>query len=217
MMSRPKATLRVERDMLRSCDVVLCFDEVGRGAGAGPVGVGMVALDKNIVRVPRGLADSKLLSVGQRRQAAEEVYRWAVTWSVGYASAKEIDTYGIMRALRLAGERAIEGVAFEQAGILIDGPYDWMSRPERVAGAPTVLEPILTRTVVKADQLCGGVAGASVVAKVARDTIMDKLSLEYPEYGWNSNKGYLSKGHRDAIAAHGYSPEHRRSWKLLKP
>ena len=137
---------------------------------------------------------------------------------MGHASAAEIDAVGILRALRTAGERALAQLPERPQQVLLDGSYDWLSRPQPTlfdAADPAGAEPPPVRTRIKADLTCASVAAASVLAKTTRDTLMVELAGEYPTYGWDLNKGYASPEHRAALLAHGACPHHRRSWNLL--
>src|SRR5262245_15201044 len=173
-MVRP--TLRFEKSLMRDGSaIVLGVDEVGRGALGGPVSVGVLAVDAKVRRVPAGLADSKLLTPLRREKLAPKVMRWASEWAVGHASAAEIDAFGIIRALRLAGQRAVSQLEVRADVVVLDGNHDWLSpRPEQTdlfssePDWPQVDVPrVITR--IKADMTCAAVAGASVLAKTTRD------------------------------------------------
>ena len=189
--------------------VVIGCDEVGRGALAGPVAVGMVVVDAEVGRWPKGLRDSKLLLEPKREELAPLCMRWVRHHAVGLASAEEIDRYGIMACLGMAGARAF--AALQAAGapltagtIILDGNYDYLSR------ALPVRVPVVSR--IKADQSCASVAAASVIAKVHRDAIMIEQDAVIPGYAWASNKGYASEAHFEAIDRLGPSALHRRTW-----
>ncbi|HVX08203.1 ribonuclease HII [Humibacter sp.] len=188
---------------------VIGCDEVGRGALAGPVAVGMVVVDAQVGRWPKGLRDSKLLLEPKREELAPLCMRWVRHHAVGLASAEEIDAYGIMACLGMAGARAF--ASLQQAGapltastIILDGNYDYLSR------ALPVRMPVVPR--IKADQSCASVAAASVIAKVHRDAIMIEQDAVIPGYSWASNKGYSSEAHFEAIGRLGPSPLHRLTW-----
>jgi len=210
-----RPSLRAERQLLRDGALkVAGMDEVGRGALAGPVSVGVVVVDAATRTAPRGVADSKLLSPSARTALAPALQRWARAWAVGHASAQEIDEVGIVAALRLAGDRAlaqVEQVTGPVATVLLDGSYDWLTPPADLFSVPASRRVHLR---VKADRSCASVAAASVVAKVTRDALMTGLAQAYPSYGWEQNKGYGSPAHLAALAAQGPSPWHRRSWHL---
>ena len=208
--------LKIEQEMVAagSTTVAGC-DEVGRGSLGGPVSVGLVVVNASTRRPPTGLRDSKLLAPAVRESLVPRIEAWSCCWAVGHASAAEIDAVGILRALRLAGERALAALRFPPDVVLLDGNYDWFTRPERTGGSPACLEREQVRLKVKADLTCASVAAASVIAKVARDRLMVELAGSYPWYGWHSNKGYAAPEHRAALLARGPCDEHRRSWHLL--
>ncbi|MDZ8201949.1 ribonuclease HII [Microbacterium sp. SSW1-59] len=212
-MSVATPRLTLERRLLREHALVIACDEVGRGALAGPVAVGAAVVDApgSRKRIPDGLRDSKLVSEPKRPDLARRAAAWASASSVGWASAAEIDEFGIMRALGLASLRAIadlraHGVVPEDAIVILDGNHDYITP---AGGAGLSVTP-----VVKADRDCASAAAASVIAKVARDTLMLDLHDESPAYRWARNKGYASPDHRDAIREHGMSPHHRASWSI---
>lgn len=211
-------TLRLERRLLRDGLAGLaCADEVGRGALCGPVTVGMVLVTQETSTAPRGVRDSKLLSAEQRERLVPRIQRWAASYAVGHASPQEIDEFGIIAALRLAGHRALAALSVEPGAVLLDGHHDYLASPEQesLLGPPAVLErvpPVVTQ--VKADLTCAGVAAASILAKTARDAIMVRLAEQHPDYGWRDNKGYAAPEHVAALEALGPTPHHRTSWRL---
>lgn len=185
----------------RGVDLVAGVDEVGRGALAGPLVMGAVLIAPQTPQVS-GLRDSKLLSAAARERWYEEIPRWCVSWSLGVVGAPEIDEVGMAAALRLGVVRALDGLGGVPGAVIVDGPVDLTDgRCEVVA-------------MLKADQLCGSVAAASVMAKVWRDEQMVKLAETYPAYGFAQHKGYGSRAHRDALAAVGPCEAHRRSFRL---
>ncbi|GAA1515656.1 ribonuclease HII [Agromyces terreus] len=216
MAPTPVPDLRVERAHLASgSPVVLACDEVGRGALAGPVAVGMVLIDASVRRMPAGLRDSKLMTEPRREAMAPRAGAWVRRWAVGEASAAEIDELGIMACLGLAGARAyamlaeaeqVAGTEHELVGapLLLDGNHDWLSRAIEHRAEVT--------TRIKADRDCASVAAASVLAKVHRDRGMHRAHAEDPRFAWNENKGYSSRAHFAAIAEHGPTALHRRTW-----
>jgi ribonuclease HII len=220
----------VEKELLRGGYLRLAaMDEVGRGALAGPVTIGVVVVTASIGRVPAGLRDSKLLTPAAREQLVAPVRRWAGEWAIGHASAAEIDAFGIMTALRMAGRRAIAGLRGPVDAVLLDGNHDYLNSPpsrppstdqaalfgEPVSGEEWTRIPVHLR--IKADLRCAGVAAASVLAKTERDRLMTTFSGDYPDYGWGINKGYATPEHLAAIAGLGPCEEHRRSWRLTGP
>nr|WP_231707555.1 ribonuclease HII [Arthrobacter sp. zg-Y919] len=199
-------------------------DEVGRGALAGPVSVGMVAVDLATVRSLKGVRDSKLLSVTDRNALVPQIKKWSLAWGVGHASAAEIDLHGLTAALRIAGTRAWGQVCqtLRPDVVLLDGNYNWLS-PERQGSLFDVDEPAggeepgctaPVHTRIKADMQCLSVAAASVLAKVERDAMMVEFAASNPHYSWEINKGYATGSHRAAIDVHGPTPLHRMSWRL---
>jgi ribonuclease HII len=193
---------------------VIGCDEVGRGAIAGPVGVGLCVIDREVGLHPTGLRDSKMLSEKKRELLAPLAAGWALFSAVGLASAEEVDTLGIMKSLGLAGKRALlqlheAGASITESILLLDGSFDWLT--------PVLSTPLRVRTRVKADRDCASVAAASVVAKVHRDRIMIEADARYPGYGWVGNKGYGSADHYAAIDALGPSDLHRKTWLHERP
>lgn len=214
-MASPAPTLRLERALLSErCSRLASIDEVGRGALAGPVTVGVVVIDATIDPAPQGIRDSKLLSPTQRERLVAPIERWVRSFAVGHASSAEIDERGIVAALRLAGRRALEELAGPVPDlVLLDGSHDWLTGadPDLFAD-PWLPPPVVTQ--VKGDMSCASVAAASVLAKVERDRIMGDLDVRHPGYGWSSNKGYASAEHVAALGTLGVSPMHRVSWSL---
>ncbi|MEO7068903.1 MAG: ribonuclease HII [Nostocoides sp.] len=217
-----KPNLRVERGLQRDGYPLLAgMDEVGRGALAGPVSVGVVLIDETCRSAPKGVKDSKLLPPAARERMVPPIQRWSLAYAVGHASPDEIDAIGIIAALRLAGTRALTTIA--EAGwvpdlVILDGNHDWLTDPGDVGlfaftddSAPRV--PPVT-TMIKADLKCSTVAAASVIAKVTRDRMMVGLGAEHTAYGWIENKGYAAPEHMAALRIHGPTTHHRRSWNL---
>lgn len=188
---------------------VIGCDEVGRGAIAGPVAVGLAVVDRGVGAHPEGLRDSKVLSEKRRETLAPLAAGWALHTAVGLATALEVDTLGIIASLGLAGRRALTalhegGAIIRESVVLLDGSHDWLT--------PALGSPLTVRTRVKADQDCASVAAASVVAKVHRDRLMIAADAEHPGYGWTGNKGYASSGHYAALREIGPSALHRLTW-----
>lgn len=219
MSTRPPG-LAVERALLADgAAVVIGCDEVGRGAIAGPIGVGVALLDPERRRIPPGLRDSKLVPEPQRVALAPRVRTWAAASAVGLADNDEVDERGLTVALGLAGARALEGLAaagvsLAGAVVLLDGNWDYLT-PALVAAGVVVLPTVVTR--IKADRDCASVAAASVLAKVHRDDLMIGRHDAHPVYGWRSNKGYASRAHYAAIDEHGPCEWHRRTWLHALP
>lgn len=204
-------TLRQERALGRAgARLVIGVDEVGRGALAGPVAVGMCVIDPTTRRkFPTGLRDSKLLSEAKREQLAPLASAWAWASAVGLASADEVDRLGIIVCLGLAGARALSqlaaiGVETSEAMLLLDGNHNYL--------AAHVGDDVRVTTRIKADRDCASVSAASVVAKVHRDRLMISLDAEHPGYAWTNNKGYGSSAHFDGLQLLGPSVHHRLTW-----
>ncbi|MGQ7788277.1 ribonuclease HII [Nesterenkonia sp. PF2B19] len=195
-------------------------DEVGRGALAGPVTVGVTVFDlyepgleycptTGVVEGLDGVRDSKLLTAAARQRWAPVVLERAASCSVQHREAARIDQIGITAALREAGLAGLDevenslGLAVD--AVILDGSHDWLT-----GGASPRVHPL-----VKADVKALSVASASVVAKVRRDALMADLAQQHPGYGWESNRGYGSAAHRAALVERGLTPQHRRSWKLV--
>ena len=187
-------------------------DEVGRGPLAGPVVAAAVVFPVRSRRV-RGVRDSKELPAGKRRKLAEKIRHRALAIGVGAASTREIDRLNIRRATALAMRRAVlracrnvdashstPGALPEAFAVLLDG----LPMPE--LGMPH-------EALVDGDALCYSVAAAGVVAKTVRDELMCRLARRHPAYGWDSNKGYATREHREAIAARGATAHHRFSFE----
>ena len=193
------------------------IDEVGRGAIAGPVAVGVALLDNKSSQIlepwPANLCDSKLLSEKARNIIVEPVKSWVSGHSVGMASAAEIDDLGIVRALALSASRALESlltdpvlrksIAQDGAQIILDGSHNWLG--SKAAGIPVMVK-------TKADRDCVSVAAASVISKVERDDLMISLAKDFTIFGFDGHKGYASAAHIEAIRAVGPSVQHRKSW-----
>ncbi|CAN5345060.1 ribonuclease HII [soil metagenome] len=208
-------TLRYERTLMREgAPMVIGCDEVGRGAIAGPVGVGVSVVREHTRSAPVGLKDSKLLSEQRREELYPAVQVWTREHAVGLASNDEVESIGIIKALGLAASRALEallagGVVIQDAVVLLDGSHDWLTPalPPTVRGLG-----LRVTTKVKADRTCAAVAAASVLAKVERDRLMIASDGVHPGYLWWSNKGYASAEHYAAIDRLGPSALHRWSW-----
>jgi len=184
--------------------LVAGLDEAGRGALAGPVAVGAVILphgDKPLLsRTLSGLRDSKQMTPLERESLAPRIKETALTWSVAFASAEEIDSQGIVRATRLAALRALQELSVFPQYLLTDFRLE----------LPQL--DISQTSLVKGDARCLSIAAASVLAKTARDALMRELDLEYPDYGLGKHKGYGTPAHRSAMRRLGYSSVHRKTF-----
>jgi ribonuclease HII len=173
-------------------------DEVGRGCLAGPVMAGAVVLDPD--RHIPGLADSKALTEQARDRLYDVIVRKAVSWSVAAAEPAEIDAINIHQATLKAMQRAVLALAPLPDAVLVDA-----------FRIPSL--PMAQRGVVRGDRQCAAIAAASIVAKVTRDRLMDRLHVDDPRYGFDRHKGYATADHLSAVARYGYSAVHRRSFR----
>ena len=176
-------------------------DEAGRGCLAGPVFAGAVILQKG-VRLP-GLNDSKKLTEQDRNELRQLIEGRAIAWGVGIVEQDEIDRINILNASFLAMHRAIDALDIIPEQLLIDG--------NRFNAYPGISHTC----VVKGDAKYASIAAASILAKTHRDEFMQRIDDRYPQYGWNQNKGYPTKDHRDAIIEFGPCEYHRQSFKLV--
>ena len=218
MSSKTFPSLSLERELwAKGARFIIGMDEVGRGAIAGPVAVGVALLDSQDSRVetvwPGNLKDSKLRSEKARNGILAPVQSWVSGYAVGMASANEIDTKGIVQALALSAGRALDSlledaslrqaIAKDGAIIILDGSHNWLGA--KAAGIPVIVRP-------KADRDCVSVAAASVISKVERDNLMIELASSHPQFGFEGHKGYASEAHILAIRSIGPSAEHRHTW-----
>ena len=217
MRTKPPSR-RLERELIASGHrYVAGMDEVGRGALAGPVSVGVVVVDESTGRTPAGLRDSKLLRPVERERLCAPIRRWAVAGTVGHAGPDEIDRYGIIAALRMAGVRAL--AALSRSGIVpdvvvLDGKHDWLTPPAHLPPLPVTGPEVPVLMRIKGDLTVTAVAAASVLAKTERDAMMVDLHERHPDYGWHGNKGYSAPEHAAALRALGPCELHRRTWSL---
>lgn len=175
------------------------LDEAGRGCLAGPVFAAAVILPKDYFH--SSLTDSKQLTRKQRENIRCDIKKEAICWSVAEVSPLEIDRINILNASFLAMHKAVDKLTIKPQLLLIDGnrftPYPFM---------PHVC-------IVKGDSSYFSIAAASVLAKTYRDDLMDKLSKEFPQYGWEKNAAYPTIFHRNAIKKYGTCIYHRVSFK----
>ena len=175
-------------------------DEVGRGPLAGPVTAAAVVLDPG--RIPEGLNDSKKLTKRKREALYDQIMEVADV-SIAHASVEEIDAHNILRASHIAMVRALEGLKQPADYALIDGNMV----PQGLA--------LPAETIVKGDGRSQSIAAASIMAKICRDYVMLSLAQQHPGYGWETNMGYGSKSHMEALRNLGPTPHHRRSFKPI--
>ena len=188
----------IEHSLMEDGYRLICgIDEAGRGPLAGPVCAAAVILPKDL-EIP-GLDDSKKLSDKRRRELLPIIKEQAIAWGIGFASHEEIDEINILQATFLAMERALQELQTKPDFALIDGNRD------KDFGLPV-------KTVVKGDSLSANIAAASVLAKVARDDLMEAMAVEYPGYGFEIHKGYGTKAHYAALTELGPSQIHRMTF-----
>jgi ribonuclease HII len=217
MSSKTYPSLDSERRIFeRGNRFVIGIDEVGRGAIAGPVAVGVSIIDKtnrNLESWPEKLQDSKLMTAKSRSEITQPLVDWVSSYAVGFSANTEIDAVGISEALRLAAGRALDElfkdanfrkmIAEDGAVILLDGSQNWLGK---------VSYGLDVNLQVKADTNCVSVAAAAVLAKVTRDSLMQDLDQQYPGYGIAGHKGYASAAHIAALRSLGPSAIHRVTW-----
>lgn len=176
-------------------------DEAGRGCLAGPVFAAAVILPKNFSN--ELLNDSKKLSNKQRKELRPLIEQTAIAWAVGIVSVEEIDEINILNASFLAMHRALDQLKKRPDALLIDG-----NRFKKYKSIPH-------QCIVQGDGKYASIAAASILAKTYRDDLMDELHQQFPQYGWDSNRAYATKFHRDAIRQFGACMHHRKSFTLL--
>lgn len=212
--------LTFERELWKSgLTYVAGLDEAGRGALAGPVAVGAVILPmvadrpahsrsvkshnvRRAIKLLGGVRDSKQMTPLQREAAVPRIKELAVAWSVGFASPEEIDSDGIVQAVRLAALRALEDLVIFPDYLLADFRLEL---PEL---------DVCQTALVKGDVRCLSIAAASVLAKTARDALMRDLDGQIPGYGLGKHKGYGTRAHRLALQRMGRSAIHRRTFSI---
>jgi ribonuclease HII len=176
-------------------------DEAGRGCFAGPVFAASVILPPNF-RHPL-LNDSKQMSHEERMEVRPYIEKHALAFAVASCSVEEIDTINILRASFEAMHRAIRQLSIKPQHLLIDG------------NRFTPFEGISHTCIIEGDGKYKNIAAASVLAKTYRDDYMAALHPEFPHYSWDSNKGYGTPAHREAIIVHGITIHHRKSFRLV--
>jgi len=194
--------LQVERSLWDAgYETVAGVDEVGKGAWAGPlsVGVAIIPRDRRVYKV----RDSKLLLPAEREALFPRLGEWCTAWAVGHATPEECDLLGMSAAQRLAAHRALAGLGTVPDAVIVDGPWDFVGTGHVV-------------TVVGGDATSVSVATASILAKVVRDRHMAGIADEFPAYGFEANKGYPGPRHKAALAMLGPSTVHRRSWAFME-
>ncbi|MBH97734.1 MAG: ribonuclease HII [Rhodospirillaceae bacterium] len=181
-------------------------DEAGRGPLAGPVVAAAVVLSDQFPI--KGLRDSKLLSETQRFDLSKVIRRRAMSFALAFADPAEIDNINILQASLLAMERAVKKLKVTPDMVKVDGPHKPLFR-----GEDNYFE---VEAVVRGDQLVPAISAASVLAKICRDRVMRRFHRHYPYYGFDSNKGYGTKDHLDALMEFGPCPIHRKTFSPVK-
>jgi ribonuclease HII len=199
------------RYFAEGCVAVGGVDEVGRGAWAGPVSVGIAVLTPGSGRrIPRGVRDSKQLTWLEREKLFDPLSRAVASFAVGHATNDECDELGMTIAQRLAARRAFERLEVLPDVLLLDGRFDFLAdKAAERSGFPPV------RMIVRGDSSSKAIASASVLAKVTRDRLMARESEHYPWYAFERNRGYPAPVHKMALASWGCTPLHRKSWAFV--
>jgi ribonuclease HII len=192
----------VRRISAHEAPLVAGVDEAGRGPLAGPVAAAAVILDPR--RVPKGLADSKILTAEERERLYAAIKRHALAVAIAFSGPATIDRVNIRIATLDAMRRAVRALALRPVSAEIDG---------RDVPPGLCCE---ARAIIDGDALVPAISAASIVAKVARDRLMMRLGAEYPRYGFERHMGYATPEHRAAIEEHGPTPHHRRTFGVVK-
>nr|MBR6778052.1 ribonuclease HII [Clostridia bacterium] len=192
--------LQYERALLaKGAQYIAGVDEVGRGPLAGPVVCAAVIMPLDEESIIVGVDDSKKLSAKKREQLAEEIKKRALAYTIVEVSEKEIDEINILEATKLGMKRALETLSIPPETVLTDGNMTLdISFPQK--------------SVIHGDALSYSIGAASIIAKVYRDNMMDEYAKQYPQYAFDSNKGYGTAAHIQAIKEYGLCPIHRRTF-----
>ena len=192
--------LQYERALLaKGVQYIAGVDEVGRGPLAGPVVCAAVIMPLDDESIIVGVDDSKKLSAKKRETLAEEIKKRALAYTIVEVSEKEIDEINILEATKLGMKKALETLEIAPQSVLTDGNM-------------TLDIDFPQKSVIGGDALCYSIGAASIIAKVYRDKMMDEYAKEYPEYAFDSNKGYGTAAHIQAIKEYGLCPIHRRTF-----
>ena len=192
--------LQYERALLaQGLQYIAGVDEVGRGPLAGPVVCAAVIMPLDDESIIVGVDDSKKLSAKKRETLAEEIKKRALAYTIVEVSEKEIDEINILEATKLGMKKALETLEIAPQSVLTDGNM-------------TLNIDFPQKSVIGGDALCYSIGAASIIAKVYRDKMMDDYAKEYPQYAFDSNKGYGTAAHIQAIKEYGLCPIHRRTF-----
>ena len=195
-----------QAQLFQSTGLIAGIDEAGRGPLAGPVVAAAVILRPG--RPVAGLADSKKLSPSRRETLATAIRVKALSWSVAWADAAEIDALNILEATMLAMRRAVAGLSIVPDAVQVDGNRfpDLRIDGRRVPG----------EAIVRGDSRIACISAASILAKTVRDEIMVAMDRLYPDYGFARHKGYGTEVHRERLTRHGPCDQHRRSFAPVR-
>ncbi|HIU63503.1 MAG TPA: ribonuclease HII [Candidatus Avacidaminococcus intestinavium] len=177
------------------------IDEAGRGPLAGPLVVAAVVLPKNVFI--SGLDDSKKISASKRNRLYQEVLEKALSIAVSIVSVADIDKYNIYMATKRSMENITKYLTWAPDAILVDA-------------MPIEVPSTKVLSLIHGDALSASIAAASIIAKVTRDELMERIHMEYPQYAFQSNKGYGSKEHMEALKKYGITCWHRQSFEPVK-
>lgn len=192
--------LQYERALLaKGLQYIAGVDEVGRGPLAGPVVCAAVIMPLDDESIIVGVDDSKKLSAKKRETLAEEIKKRALAYTIVEVSEQEIDEINILEATKLGMKKALETLEIAPQSVLTDGNM-------------TLNIDFPQKSVIGGDALCYSIGAASIIAKVYRDKMMDDYAKEYPQYAFDSNKGYGTAAHIQAIKEYGLCPIHRRTF-----
>lgn len=199
---------QLEKELSKEYSRIACVDEVGRGCIAGPAFVGLVVLNYRRLAYVRKtdkalIRDSKTLSHNQRQQITPKIYHCAQSVAIAMATVGEIEEFGIVPAINLAIKRCVASIETIDY-LLMDGPFQIPGLDAPQQGVP------------KGDNLCFGIAAASILAKEARDKYMKQRALDHPGYGFETNMGYGTKEHLHALQANGPLPIHRHNFAPIR-
>lgn len=197
-------TLKIEQSLWKKGVRFVCgLDEVGRGSFAGPVVVGAVVFEEGCT-IPEGIADSKLLKPKTREKLAKAIKECALAWAVCEVGVAVINKAGIGQATQMAFRKVVKNLRVYPDFILID------------AFSIKHLNKKRQQAVKDGDKVCVSISAASIIAKVHRDSLMVKMGIKYPEYGFGVHKGYGTKIHQEAIKKYGLTKVHRTSFNLSR-
>ncbi len=198
------ANFSVETTLWNQGINLICgIDEVGRGCFAGPVIAGAVIFPQG-AKLIEGIADSKLLTPKKREELSKRIKDMASAWAVGEISVPDINKFGIGNATQMAFSKAVENLQKAADYFLIDAFY------------VKTLDKLKQKPIPGGDRISASIAAASIIAKVYRDDLMQKLHLDFPNYAFDKHKGYGTNLHRQMIKKFGLSDLHRKSFKLDK-